>query len=494
MATAKKTTNRTSGKSSAPIVVELPRRVITQPRSRQQPSRSSEAGQQIQQTPQWALLNTSVRELRATTNIIQLLRHLARVEGPFSTAVHNLVETAASGYRVLAYDNSTHAFSAEGTRLAMSIMSQMDTPTDYIKSTQKRSIDSTIKMLLREALLTGMVSSELVLNKSFMADRIQIVGAETLQWVDDGKGGAYPTQEIADADDPVSLDIPTFFYDRLNPDPDTVTPRSMMEACLKVLVYFEEFMEDIRRSVRQAGHNRVRVTLDWEKLAKTAPKDVQKDPIGLGKYMEDMRIAIETSLGNLEPDQAIVNFSGIETDVLETGHGVKVDYTPLLSVVVGQYATSMKTPPSVLGLRLEGGSAQMGSVETLIFLKSAKTLHTPVETVMSRILTLACRLYGADVYVWFKMKPLDLRPENELEAFMTMRQQRLLELLSLGMITDDEFAVEVDCFPRPDGAPDLSGTMFHRSSGVSTSPGDTPMGRDLQPDKDAPRRAGGRSQ
>lgn len=137
----------------------------------------------------------------------------------------------------------------------------------------------------------------------------------------------------------------------------------------------------------------------------------------------------------------------------------------------------------------------MGSVETLVYLKSAKALQTPVQTVMSRILTLACRLLGSNVYVWFRMDPLDLRPDHELEAFLTMRDSRILDRLSLGLISDDEAAIEMDCFPRPPGAPNLSGTMFRdKSVPAETNPGDTPMGRDLQPDKDAPRKGGGRSQ
>ena len=204
---------------------------------------------------------------------------------------------------------------------------------------------------------------------------------------------------------------------------------------------------------------------------------------------------MEEQLAEITPEQALVMFDSASADVVNSGQGVKVDYTPLLNVIVGQYATSMKTPPSVLGLRLEGGSQQLGSVETLIFLKSVKTLHTPVETVMSRALTLACRLVGLDVHVWFRFDPLDLRPERELEAFLTMRESRILDRLSLGLISDDEAAIELGTFPRPAGAPNLSGTFFRgREDLPHTTSADTPMGRDLQPDSDLPRKGGGRSQ
>lgn len=477
------------------VQITLPKNLLTAARSRTRPSDTSEAGLEIRQSPAYNLMNTATRTYRDASAITTLIRHLARAEGPFASAVHTMVEVATTKYKIFAYNDSDHQFSPDGTKVAMSILASMDTPTDYSGATQKRSIDETVKSMVREAVLTGMVSSELVLNKARQPDKIQIVGAETLTWLDDGKGGVKPAQTVSGENEPINLDIPTFFYSHLAPDPGTVSPRSMMEACIKMLVYFGEFLDEIRRSVRMAGHNRLTVSLDAEKIAKTAPKDVQQDSKKLAEYLGQVKSAVETSLASIEPEQALVFFNSADADVLQSGTGSKIDYTPLLNVIAGQYATAMKTPPSVLGLRMEGGSQQLGSVETTVFLKSAKALHTPVETVMSRILTLGCRLLGSPVNVWFRMDPLDLRPELELEAFNTMRESRLLERLSLGLLSDDEVAVELGCFPRPPGAPDLSGTFFRQGlDKMETNPGDTPLGRQLQPDKDAPRKAGGRSQ
>lgn len=486
-----------------PLQVTLPRTLVSAARSRTRPTDSVERGSEVRQEPAYALLNNVTRNYRDATAITSLIRHLARSEGPFSSAVHTMVEVAATKYRIFAYTDADQKFDAEATKTAMAIMAGMDTPTEYLGATQKRSIDETVKIMLREAILTGMVSAELVLNKARQPDRVQLVGAETLIWQDDGKGGVTPAQTISGETDPVSLNIPTFFYSHLAPDPSTVTPRSMMEASIKMLVYFGEFLDEIRRSVRIAGHNRLKVALNADKIAATAPAGTKNDPVKLQNYLETVRSGVESTLAGIEPEQALVLFSSADVDVLQSGMGTRLDYTPLLNVIAGQYATAMKTPPSVLGLRMEGGSQQLGSVETTVFLKSAKALHTPVETVMSRILTLGCRLYGHPVTVWFRMDPLDLRPDNELEAFLTMRESRIWDKLSLGYISDDEAAVELGCFPRPDGAPDLSGTMFRHKGGgdvgkgneeVDTHPGDSPLGRQLQPDKDAPRKAGGRSQ
>ena len=409
-----------------------------------------------------------------------------------------MVEVAATNYKVFAYNAQTHDFSPEGTRAALSVMGAMDTPSDYRKSTQKLSIDETLKILLRETVLTGLPACELILNKARLPEKIQVVGSETLIWEADGNGGATPAQRQTGKNDPVNLDIPTFFYSRLSPDPASIGPRSMMEAAVKLLVYFEEFMEDIRRSVRVAGHNRMTLSLNAEKIVATMPPGEKKDPAKVAAYLASVKSAVESALASIAPEDAIVMFDSAEVSVLQSGAGTKIDYTPLLNVVVGQYATAMKSPPSVLGLRMDAGSQQTGTVETMVFLKSAKALHTPVETIMSRVLTLACRLLGLDVYIWFRFDTLDLRPEMELEAYRTMRETRLLNRLSVGFISDDEMAVELDCFPRPPGSPNLSGTLFMHGAEPDVDPedeirsGDNPVGRELRPK--TPNKGGGKSQ
>lgn len=477
------------------LQVLVPKKLLNAAKSSARPSDTSESGSEIANRTTYEILNSSVRNYRTSQNIVELIRHLARSEGPFATAIHNMVETAATPFTVMAYDAKTHQFSAEGTSLAHSILASFDTLYDFTEGfSQKKSMATTTKMLIREAALTGGVSAELVLNKARLPEAIQAIGTETLTWISNGKGGAYPGQKKGG--DTVPLNIPTFWVDYVQADPGMVYARSMMEASIKTLIYFEEFMEDIRRSVRQSGHNRTTFTLDSEKIKKTAPLETQNDPKALQTYFITVRDAIQTQLESIEPEQALVMYDSAKAGVIESGMGTKLDYTPLLSTISGLYATSMKTPPSVLGLRLESGSQALGNVETLIFLKSVAALHTPVETILTRALTLSARLYGADVYVKFKFDPVDLRPDMELEAFKTMKQTRTLELLFLGFISDDEAAAILKTGPRAPNAPLLSGTMLNMTKKESdtTSPGDTAMGRTLQPDKDVPRKAGGKSQ
>jgi hypothetical protein len=251
--------------------------------------------------------------------------------------------------------------------------------------------------------------------------------------------------------------------------------------------------------VRQSGHARQTVSLDIEKATKTAPREVQNDPKKLQEWLLGIQKAVKDELESISPEEAVILFSTATYKIESPSFGNKIDYTPMLNVLSGMWATSMKTPPSALGMRLDSGSSGESNVETLIFLKSAKGIQSPVETAISRALTLSCRLLGADVYVKFEFDPLDLRPELELESFVTMRQTRILEQLSLGFISDDEAAVRLKTGPRPDGAPKLSGTFFMDSKpaqdqNLPVTPGDTPIGKTLQPDKKVPRKAGGKSQ
>jgi len=503
-AAAKSSPRRGAGRSSAAgagaLSIVVPPKLIGALRSRTRPTAQDTKGSEIRETNAYELLNNTQRNYRQATDIVGLLRHLARAEGPFSTAVHNLVEVTNTPHKVTAWNNEQR-FDADGTLLAMNLVTQLDTPTEYLGFTRKLSFDMLKTMMLREVVLTGAIYAELGLNDAQMMDLVQVVGAETLRFESDGKGGAVPSQEIAGKNEPVKLDIPTFFGAQMHADPGSVNPRSMMESALKMLLYFEELLEDIRRVVRQSGHNRLVVKLNAEKLKAITPREVTSDTTKWLNYMELVRSTIQSQLESLEPEQALVMFDSVDADVVQSGTGTKVDYTPLLQLAVGQYATGMKTPPSVLGLRMEGGGSATGSIETMMFLKSARAIQKPVETVMSRILTLAARVMGADVTVSFEFTALDLRPDNEQQAFHAMRAKQIYEKLSLGLISDDEAAHELGAFPRPVGAPDLSGTMFMNGGAASdeaeempTRPGETPLGRTMQPPKDAPRKSGGKDQ
>ena len=485
-----------AAKPDKDLVVVAPLPVVARkPRSTLEPQQRRKKGDEITKQRAFDLINGSIDRFRYLNDVQKLIRELSKREGPFSSAVHSLVSIANCGHLITAFDSRTHEFSPEGSHLASAIISAMDTLYDFTGTfSNKKSIESLKYHMLREACLTGGLAVELVLTDGYVPDYLQVPAFETLTLKSDGKGGCFPSQKGFDGDD-IDLNIPNFFMAMMQHDADSYYPFSMMESALKLIVYFEEFMEDIRRSVRQNGHTRTVVEIDTAAVTAAAPPSVRNNEKKLKEWMEEIRSFVKSELERLEPDDTLVMFNTAKLRHEQAGLGSKVDYTPLLTTLSGMYATSMKTPPSAIGMRIEGGSQALGNIESLIFLKTASSLQTPVEDVLSRALTLGCRLYGMEVYVKFEFDKIDLRPETELEAFYVMRQTRILEQLSLGFISDEYAAHLMRTGKRPAGAPALSGTMFSQNTAQpNTAPGDTAMGRTLQPSKDSPRKGGGKSQ
>jgi hypothetical protein len=331
-----------------------------------------------------------------------------------------------------------------------------------------------------------------VLDKQLFPDRIQIVPFETLTFISRGDGTVYPVQRGVTPQE-VKLDIPNFWVISSHLGADSPYPRSMMEASLSTIFYYAEFIEDMRRVVRRSGHKRLVVELDAERVRAAAPDRVQNDEEKMQAHMESVRVELQNVVSSLEPEDALVMYDVAKSKELES-RGEKADYTDLLQVLAGMAATSLKSNPSILGLRLQG-SQSLSNTESLVFLQVARAAQVSVASFLSRALTLATRMFGTDVYVKASFAPVNLRPEDELEAFRTMRQDRILKQLSLGLLSDEEATEELGLPQRPAGAPPLSGTFFHDGASNradEASPNADPMGRALQPD--TPKKGGGSSQ
>lgn len=438
--------------------------------------------------------NQSIQAFRSQNSDVAAVRSLDLIDGTVSSAIFSFVEIANSPFKVTAYETDTHQYSEEGTQMARSVVASFDTLYDYSKGyADKRSLTSTIETALQEVITTGALASELVLDKLRLPERINVIPYDTLEWVSRGDGTKYPQQQSTTGD-PIKLDLPNFFVSELHKHANKAYASSMMTASLNSSYHFNEFIEDMRRTLRRQGHGRLNVKLVTEQIIGMAPEDIKSDPEKLKGWMDAVQQDVIDALAGLNPEDALVFFDSAEADLMK-GEGEKADYVPLLNALSGQHATSLKTSPSILGLRLSG-SQSLSNTESLVFLKVARGIQKPVEEVLSRALTLATRLYGVDVYVKFRFEAINLRPEDELEAFKTMHQDRVMKLLSEGFLTDEEAAQELGTGPRAPGAPPLSGTGFMRGSGginaEDASPNSDPQGRALQPD--TPTNGGGDSQ
>lgn len=430
--------------------------------------------------------------LRQRGDVNAIIKAMATEDGMMSSALFSMVQIANSGYKLAAYDTVTGEMSSEGTVAAYRVVNAMDTLHDYTKGyNDKVPVSALIETQLRGAALTGGVGQELVLDEHFMPSRIQPVPYETLKWFSDGKGGRRPKQ-VGGSNGDIDLNIPNFFVAESHKDSSRAYAISLFRSALKQSFMYQEFLEDLRKSVKKSGHSRLVAKLLAEKVRAAAPTEIQSDPVKLRSWMDAAKKGVEDALAEIEPDDSVVSYDSVEFKVEDTG-GSKADYAPLLKLLGNLQGTAMKTPSSVSGLRSEG-SQSLSNAETLTYLKTAVAICNPVEQVMSRTLTLSARLLGFNVFVKFEFNDVDLRPASELEAYFAQRQARALELLSLGKITDVEADYMLGLRHNP-SAPQLSGTNFRSPNGGANN--DNPdrkdaMGKDLNPG--TPAKAGGQSQ
>ncbi len=472
--------------------VVLPRKLANKAVA-ETPASSTEKGQEISRST-FEVMNQDISVLRQQGELVEAIRQLIAFEGTSSSAVFGLVEIAHTGFKVKAYNTADHSLSPEGIQTAKAVLASMDTLYDYSKGyADKRTISNVIETSLLETAVSGACCMELVLDKQRLPDRVNVVAYDTLRFRSRGDGTKYPAQRSSQGDD-IELDYPTFFISEIHKFANAAYVRPMFEPALNDAFHYEEFIQDMRRVVRRSGGSRLVANLVAEQVKAAAPPEVQNDPKELLEWMEKHRSDVESVLSDLNPEDAIVTFDVVKTQVLKT-EGEKSDYVPLMNAISGNLATSLKTSPSIIGLRING-SQSLSNTESLVYLKVAKSIQKPVADNMSRLLTLACRLYGLDVYVKFEFDSINLRPEDELAAFRSMQMDNLLKMLSYGFISDEQFAVEMGTGERPAGAPPLSGTLFMVGGGginaEDASPNADPQGRALQPD--TPTKAGGDSQ
>jgi len=194
-------------------------------------------------------------------------------------------------------------------------------------------------------------------------------------------------------------------------------------------------------------------------------------------------------LSVLEPDDALVAFDTIKFDLMGRGNeSLGREYETLQNINDAKVSSGTGAPGSVLGH--SSGSQNIASTESMLFVKYCQGVQNKINSIMSRALSLAVRLLGHDCYVEFAFDKIDLRPDSELEAYAAMKQSRILEQLSIGLISDEEASIELTGRLPPEGAPQLSGTFFRdpsRQPVVIENPksNTSALNRNLKPDTPA---------
>lgn len=430
------------------------------------------------------LATTDVLSMRSARSTKELVRNLTAASPDMSAAVNAYIRLVVTKeYRAIAR-NQDGTPNPQATKALQVLLTRFDYMAGYADGfSGVGSIHAVAESLVKELRLEGSCSMELVLDASRMPERLQPISTSQITFVDDGKT-KYPRPVQVIAGDEIDLDYPTFFYEALDQDLLQAYSDSPMESAIQATLQDAEFTNDVRRVIKRALHPRLTATIDSEAFAKSLPSDIAGDDEKLREFRDQLIEQLRGELNGLEPDDALVSFDTLKFAFMNRGNeSLGREYETLTAIVDSKVASGVKAPGAVLGHAM--GSQNIASTESMLFVKYCQGMQVRLNSIFSRALTLGVRLLGHDCYVDFQFDRIDLRPDSELEAFNSMRQSRLLDLLSLGLISDEDAAIELIGRLPPEGAPKLSGTFF-RQTGAAT-PLDNPysntsaLNQDLTP-------------
>ncbi|MEY2654810.1 MAG: Vibrio phage [Pseudomonadota bacterium] len=436
------------------------------------------------------LINTDITTYRTGSTARQTIRDFVKASPDLSGAVTSYVRLAVTrGYTAIA-KNRDGTINPDATRALAQMLASFDVLNDYsLGYDDSPSIRSLAETWSREILIEGAMAGELVLDKALLPYKIQPVnvGQIRLYPSSDGKR-LIPQQELAG--ETISLDTPTFFMVSLDQDTVITYPESPLEPALQPTLAAAEFLNDIRRVVKKSIHPRMVVSIDEEKFRKSMPQDVLQDQEKMIAYKNQVINEIQSQVNDMAPEEALVLFDSITVKIEDHGNtNLNNEYEVIQGMYDARMATGAKVMPTVLGKA--NGTSNVASSEVVMFVKYVEgAVQSKLHEMFSKMLTLGVRLLGHDVFVTFEFNPIELRPESELESFRSMKQSRILDLLSLGMLSDEEACIQLTGqLPSANYKP-LSGTGFRATAKVdpagngyngASNDGST-MNQNLKPD------------
>lgn len=441
------------------------------------------------------LVNSNVLDLRNGTSTFEVVRNFVAASPELSSAVYTGLRIGIpERYTVVAY-NMDGTFNRDATNLLQQLLVRFDLVGNYEDGFSGTwSLKSVSEALAKEIIQYGSAGLELVLGKDRLPARLQPVSTTQIDFIPDGKM-IRPIQKIGQEE--IDLDVPTFFYTSLDQDLLDAYSTSPLEPALKAVIFSETFIADLQRILSKVIHPRQKVKIDEEKFRKYMSSEARSDEEKARQEMNALLAEIESRVNNLAPEDALVYFDSLGFEVENSATGdLSAEYEVLRDIANGRLASGAKVMPSVLGLSAGSSSSNIASTEAVIYLKSIDgAVRQKLNEIYSRAFTLSLRLFGLDVYARFEYDTLSLRSEPELEAFLQTRQMRILQQLSLGLISDEEASLKLTGKLPPLGYKPLAGTMFATPGGGAQvqEPSNSGSTFNQQSTSDAPTRGRGQN-
>lgn len=388
-----------------------------------------------------------------------LMETLFRMDPDVSAAVNAYLTVADTTPRWVVYDKEGN-IDREGHKALDQLLEYLFGRVDYTQPApfaMKPGMRSTFEQMRSMILLRGSLATEMVLDKQMLPSELRLLDPLTIEFTEKNPGVYFPEQVISG--NRISLDVPNFFMAYFRKDPTRVYSSSFFVAAINTIAARQQVINDLYRIMNKTGYPRIKATVLEEVLRKNAPAAAKEDEVEMQKFINARLNDISQRISNLRADESLVTPDSVETGILnDRNPGAGIDVSKVIDALNDSNQAALKVMSTVIGRGDKG--VNTASVEARIFALSAEQVNMPIEETMSKALTLALRLHGLESRVKFWFEPVEMRPQLELENQKTLRQTRLLEQLSLGLISDDEYHLEVNGKIRPDQIQEMSGTNF----------------------------------
>ncbi len=426
---------------------------------------------------------TDIFSSRTSLDSRALIKSLM-VNDPDMSATVNAFLTVADTRPIMLVKDLNGQLDPAGQQLLNQIIMNLTTRMDY--QTQGFKIVKALNHITEEMryiiLAGGVIGAELVLNKEFWPTEIRTPDMSTVEWFEK-KPGQYTPQQTSLNGDKISLDIPTFCCEWFRQDPTTIYSVSPFVSAINTIAARQQIINDLYRIMQITGYPRMDVTVLEEVIVKNMPAEFKATETARQQYIRSQLSSITNTLGSLRPEQAFVHTDSVTVEKgTAQAASMALDIKPIIETLNAQNQAGLKIVSTLIGRGTAG--VNTSTVEARIFAMNADGLNKPVANLLSQLFTLALRLTGSVSKVEVSFADVELRGKLELEPQLVMKAARLKEDLSLGIITDEEYHLEMYYRLPPEGYTPLSGTGFMASGSVgvdasNVSPNSDPLGKSI---------------
>ena len=445
------------------------------------PTFSVSSSDQALPTPDRYSHTQDILDFRASSTDSDIIKNLARTDSDVSATISAYLTVANTDMFYICTDAQGNIDKAAQASV-QEIILNLTTTLDYsLGFTQDKSVEAINAMFRYHILVSGACCGELIQNKKVALNVLtdfRVVNPDSLEWFEKEAGRLTPVQK-ADGNE-FDLDIPTFFYSAHHQDPNTAYAVSPFVSVINSIYARRRIIEDLYRMMSINGYPRIKIKILEEVIINNAPDDIKRASRDKkNSYIQGYLSVIQAAYQNVKADAPLVHTDSYEVDTLNTKGAMSLDITPIINILNSQNQTALKIVGTLLG-RGESG-ANTASAETRVFLKNIEDLNKTVARLWSQALTFAIRLSGSNSYVKVVFEKPSFNSDVEDAPKEVVKQSILHKDLSLGIISDDEYALKMWGRLPLATAPVLSGTLFLDKSKVEDIP-NTPADPKNQPD------------